>query len=132
MAAGRRFPMAPGIVFRARGARYLIGSIVERDGRARQHGIWDGTEPGPPAERFAVADWDEARIRFEILEEGSRIEVNRDPPACPNCGADTEWMNRADETRGALTGYATLGPIGALIAAADRKRFACPSCATEI
>jgi hypothetical protein len=127
-----RFPKAPGIVFRARGARYLIGSIVDRRGEVRQHGIWDGTEPGPPAERFGLVDWDDARIRFEILEEGSRIEVNRDPPACPNCGFDTEWKTGADETRSVLTGFAILGPIGALLAGADKKRFVCRNCKTEI
>jgi hypothetical protein len=131
LSARSRFPKAPGIVFRARGARYLVGSILDRRGEPTQHGIWDGTEPGPPVERFALMNWDDARTRFQILEEESKLEVNPDPPACPRCGFDMEWQTGADQTRGVLTGFAILGPMGALIAGADHKRFICRNCQTE-
>ncbi len=131
IAAPPRFPMAPAIMFRARGPRYLIGTIVDRRGDPRQHGVWDGTIPGPPVERFALHEWDEARTRFQILEEGSRIEVNPDPPACPSCGFDMEWQAAEDRTRGVLTGFAILGPFGAMLAGADRRRFVCRNCHTE-
>lgn len=127
---GSQFPRAKGVVFAARGNRYLVGMIVDTRGDTRQFGIWDASAPGPPVERYALSkEGKEAALqRFQELEHGAVIAQNQDPPACPRCGWDMRWATGSDRTAGILTGFALLGAFGALAASGRGHRFVCPNC----
>jgi hypothetical protein len=124
------FPKAKGLVFAARGNRYLVGMLVDKRGDMRQFGIWDASTPGPPVERYAMSEEgkEAALQRFQELEQGADISQNQDPPACPRCGWAMRWATGSDRTAGILTGFALLGAFGALAASAGGRRFVCPNC----
>lgn len=127
---GPPFPKTKGLVFAARGTRYLVGMMVDKRGESRQFGIWDASDPGPPVERYEMSkDGKEAALqRFQELEQGSAIVQNQNPPACPRCGWEMRWATGSDRTAGILTGFALLGALGALAASGRGPRFVCPNC----
>ncbi len=121
-------PAARGIIFRFVGDRYLLGVAIERtqSGRLRPKtfGIWDGSDPGSPVERFPVTNegWETAWTRFTELQPV--WEENGDPPACPSCGQRMEIPSAGDMGLRMAKGYMLLGALGAF-ASTNGKRFVC-------
>ena len=129
------FPTPRGVWFAAKGDRYLIGQMFDRYGAIRQLGIWDTEQPGPPVERFELSKRGKemAVSRFGELEGAAEVVENDRPPACPRCGHLMRSADGGDRLVPVVVGFALLGAIGAVAAAAaGPPRFACPNCSLKI